>query len=412
MTISNPFLQFDEALNLLSNMDFDDNGIHLHTGKAWNRYGFLADGTHRKTGTPYSPQGHDAQGWTADGWHRSGWNAEGLNKATGTRYNAEGIDIDGYDENGWQAKGNKPWKRFSERDYLRSELHTELPLHKETGTTYAPDGFNFFGFDAQGYDRAGFDRIGDEKTHIGYNREGFDPDGFNENGYDREGYNSAGFDRDGFTREGKHVVTKTSWSPKGVHAVTRTAFDEQGYDIQGYDKRGYGRDGFNAAGWNFNHINRETGASYNAKGLTEGGLNAEGVYSNGFDTFGYCAGEKAPSRVYILDAWNRNIIADKLRDEDTDHRNRTPRNLYREGWRHVPGQGFNPEKGIYFAVDAFTHKGTGTSLNPDGFTVLGLDAAGERNERGFNLTTGIHAVTGTKFDEQGWNLNRTERVTA
>lgn len=417
MTITtNPIQAFADALDQLATNEFGADGIHIHTGKPWNRYGFLADGTHRITGTSRNSQGYDANGLTEDGWHRNGWNAQGINRATGTRYNADGVDIDGYDANGWQADGSKPWNRFSERDYLRSigsmqALYAELPLHKETGTTYAPDGFNFFDFDAEGYDRAGFDRIGDEKTHIGYNREGYNPDGFDAEGFSVDGYNSANFDHDGFTREGKHVVTGTVWSPRGIHAVTRTGFDEQGYDIYGEDSRGYKRDGYNNAGWNHRHIHKVTGTHYDPKGLTKGGLNTKGVSSKGYDTFGYREGEKAPARVFTLHAWNRNIIADKLRDEDTSYWNQTPRNLHREGWRHVPGQGFNVEKGIYFAADAFTHKDTGTSFNPDGFNVLGLNFAGTQNERGFDLTTGIHVVTGTKFDEQGWNLNRTERIT-
>jgi hypothetical protein len=434
-----------------------------------NRFGFNAEGMHSETGTSIDPKGFDFTGWSEDGWHFTGWSKENINRdtgtaydkrgydingidaeglsrggvdsegfnragldnngfdrngvhsVTGTHYNQHGLDADGYDERGFEGDydnathGQHSWNRFSERDYLRSigsmnTWNADIPLHKATGTIYAPDGFNFFGFDADGYDRAGFDRIGEDGTHIGYNRDGYNPKGFDVNGYNKQGFSAHGYDRAGFNAEGKHVITGTVWSPEGIHAVTRTSFDEQGYSIDGEDKSGYDSTGYNRKGFNADRIHKVTGTHYDSNGRTEGGLNARGFHMNGNDGFDYCDGEKAPSRVYTLSPWNRNIIADKLRIEDTDYYNGTPRNLYREGWRHIPGQGFDAEKGIYIIAETFTHKDTGSSLNPEGFNVLGLDEAGTMNERGFDLTTGIHVANGTMFDEQGWNLNRTELV--
>lgn len=415
----NPFEVIDQMNKLVDNNDFDENGMHLHTGKPWNRRGFLVDGTHRKTGTTRNPAGIDCNGYDIDGYHRSGWNSEGLNRTTGTRFNEDGLDIHGFDKDGWEGDGYRPWNAFTENEWLRSEAnHREgqyghLPIHKETKTFYAPDGYNLFGFDADGYDRRGFDRIGDDGTYVGYNREGFDPQGYNENGYNRRGFNLHGYDRLGFDASHIHAKTGTVWSPDWIHGGTRKRFDPEGYDIDGDDANSCNREGYDIDGFTADRIHKDTGTPYNSEGLTREHLDKEGFRINDLgeriaDGWKYRAGEKAPTRVFNLSHFNHHVTADKLRTDDTDYRGRTPRNLQREGWMREPGQGWDVGKGIYVIEKSFTHKDTGTECDPQGFNVIGINAD-RVNERGFNVNTRKHVITGTEYDTEGWNYLRDEK---
>lgn len=377
--------------------------------RKYNTRLFSVDGIDFTTGTLYNEGGYNVHGFNVDGWHTSGWNEQGINKATGTLYNEDGWDINGFNEAGW---ANLYGSCLTESEWLQGVSWRKLPTHRDTGTEYDAEGRNLFGFDADGYDRNGFDRIGDYGTHMGYDRAGFNPQGYNKNGYDRQGYNKNGNNRLGFNVDGIHCKTETVWSPDGIHGVTGTGYAPDGYDQNGRDAGGYGRDGFDWRGWDNKGIHKETGTRYNPNGLAESGLNHEGLrpYS-GDDTFGYISNEKAPTRVFALSGYNHLVTATKIRTEDTNYQGQAPRNLHREGWRHVAGQGWDAEKAQYMLVDSFTHKDTGTNENPDGFSVIGVSKE-RMNERGFNIDTKLHTITGTEYDETGWDFFRTTLTTA
>lgn len=75
---------------------------------------------------------------------------------------------------------------------------------------------------------------------LGYNEDGFGPDGKHfHNRYEfYKGLNKYGFDR------------------HGIHHITKSKEDPEGYDINGRDKDGYSRLGFDLHGYDRNGINR------------------------------------------------------------------------------------------------------------------------------------------------------------
>ena len=385
------------------------------TVRTHNAQGFDRNRIHKDTGTHYGPDGFDMMGYDKDGFHRTGSNNKGFTRdgmnENGTRFDKDGFDIHGFNADGWMVDpyGWQPDLNTWLRSEYSNRSRVELPIHRETGTAYATDGFNYYGFDRDGYDRDGFSRGGDSGVSVMTDREGFYPNGFNERGFARDGYNARGLDSLGFTRERLHATTGTVWSPDGIHGLTGTGYDADGYDEQGWDDKGFGRDGYAYDGFNADGIHKETGTRYDPKGFTRARIDINGLvrYSNR-DLFGYETGERAPSRVYYFSGWNHHLRADKLKTDDTDYDGRVPRNLYREGWRHEAAQGWNADKGCYELEMTFTHKDTGTDLNPDGFSILGINLDTRLNERGFNVDTRIHSVTGTEFDESGWNYTRTE----
>lgn len=376
---------------------------------------------HKETGTRYNPAGYDIHGFDIDGFNRLGFTNGGFDRQgihrNGTSLDDKGFDIHGADRDGWQTRDWYAGDGLTAQEWLlrmaRGRFDDSLlPIHRETGTIYGPDGFHYFDFDAFGYDRDGFSRGGDSGVSVMTDREGFYRSGFNERGFARDGYNARGLDNLGFTRERLHSTTGTVWTPDGIHALTGTGYGPDGYDKHGYDNKGYGRDGFAYNGFNADRIHKETGTYFGPDERTVEGLDRNGfTRSMTTDAFGYEKGKSAPSRVYILAGWNHRILAEKLKYDDTDYQGQVPRNLYREGWRHEAGQGFEIETGLLASHLAFTHKDTGTRFNPEGFTVLGLNPDTRLNERGFNVDTGIHSVTGGEFDAQGWNYHRTELAT-
>lgn len=90
-------------------------------------------------------------------------------------------DKDGYDENGFTT-------------------YNHGAIHKDTGTTYNPEGYNKKGYDKKGYNKEGYNKAG-------YDKEGYDKNGYNSKGYNREGYDRTGFDRNGVSKEGINKKT-------------------------------------------------------------------------------------------------------------------------------------------------------------------------------------------------------------
>lgn len=84
------------------------DGFNVETGL--NRRGFRKDGTYLDTGEFYNEKGYDI-----DGFSRSGY------------------DVNGFGRDGWNKRG------FNKKH-----------IHRETGTEYDPDGFNFYGINAEG----------------------------------------------------------------------------------------------------------------------------------------------------------------------------------------------------------------------------------------------------------------------
>lgn len=116
-------------------------------------------------------------------------------------------------------------------------------LHHKTGTNRDEEGFDIDGYDIDGYDRDGFTKRGKDFKkwdRDGYDEMGFDINGIHkitgtnrdEEGYDIEGYNEEGFDSEGYDREG----------------YDREGYDQEGYDIDGYDRDGYNEYGFTKDG--------------------------------------------------------------------------------------------------------------------------------------------------------------------
>ncbi len=100
----------------------------------------------------------------------------------------------------------------------------EFGVHSETGTIFDPQGFDVEGFDEFDFNREGVNR----HTRTLYNRLGFDRVGKSEDHVDVLGFTDA-----------------------GVHSVTGTEYDSEGYTVDGYDSEGIDRNGYDRNGFDF-----------------------------------------------------------------------------------------------------------------------------------------------------------------
>lgn len=100
------------------------------------------------------------------------------------------------------------------------------------------------------YDDKGFNTISGihKVTRTKYDPEGYDKDGFNIKGIDREGFNRDGFNKRGYDKDG---YGRSGFNPAGYN---RDGIDRDGYNKEGYDKYGYDRNGFNSRGFNRNNV--------------------------------------------------------------------------------------------------------------------------------------------------------------
>lgn len=97
-----------------------EHAINVLTGKRWAPTGFLRDGTHSKTGTPYGPDGADR-----DGWQRPEPDGRRINVLTGTVFGPSspaktfnGETVEHYWSNHWRTPEVEAQIR---RDKLESE---------------------------------------------------------------------------------------------------------------------------------------------------------------------------------------------------------------------------------------------------------------------------------------------------
>ncbi len=94
----------------------------------------------------------------------------------------------------------------------------------------------------------------------------FEPlDTFDENGIHQitgTKFNENGFDKDGNNEDGFNV--------NGIHQVTGTKFNENGFD-----KDGYNEDGFNELGFGKDGIHQVTGTKYNEDGKDDQGVSKD-----------------------------------------------------------------------------------------------------------------------------------------
>lgn len=134
---------------------------------------------------------------------------------------------------------------------LRLRRHAQqFPEVREDGRTanYDYRGVKRW-YDANGRDEDGFYADGENATPGGFNRDGwrlerspitgrmkaYDRDGYDAKGYDREGYNRAGFNQQGINRRG--------FKQNGIHTITGTDCDPDGYNIYDVDEHGRLRTG-------------------------------------------------------------------------------------------------------------------------------------------------------------------------
>lgn len=119
---------------------FNRAGVHRETGSrldpdgydvfGYDVRGFDVQGVHRATHTAFDEEGFDRTGVDACGYDRAGRDADGYDRA--------GLDMWGRDRYGRDAQG------CDARGFGRDGTH------RDTGTPWAPDGYDSHGRDARG----------------------------------------------------------------------------------------------------------------------------------------------------------------------------------------------------------------------------------------------------------------------
>lgn len=195
---------------------------------------YKAEEAKKGASTSKSRSKYDADGFNAEGYTKTGFDRNGIHKDTGTRFGKTGFDKDGfdsigYDRQGYHRNGFNGWGR----DRAGNDHHGFSPkgIHKVTGTTRDPQGFDRKGIDTQGYNRDGYD-------HSGRNRQGINKQGFNREGYDRQGWSVGGWNAQGINKETGTQFNSSGW--------TRDGFNKQGLNRDGWDREGYNAEGYNA----------------------------------------------------------------------------------------------------------------------------------------------------------------------
>ena len=188
----------------------------------------------------YDRDGYDWDGYARDGYNREGYSREGYDRRG---YDRKGYDHDGYDRNGYDRDGYDR-KGYDHKGYDREGRNQYGDDHDG----YDRYGYDCYNYDRKGYDRKGYDREGYDRK--GYDRKGYNHDGYDRNGYDRRGRDRKGYDHDGRDQEGfdrygrdKDGYDRQGFSKAGIHKVTKTFFDENGYTVAGLDSNGVSADG-------------------------------------------------------------------------------------------------------------------------------------------------------------------------
>ena len=305
-TLSKLGLGLDEEVKEES---LDPNYFDWNEYNTYNEEGFNSWGIHKVTGTKYDENGYDSEGYYGGRYDRKGFDRRGIHKDTHRRYNQEGFDVkeihkvtgtrydeNGYDINGYDINGNTldelKQMQIEERERKRQEkiksmgIDLEMPIECLDISKRAVNWLIRWGINKLGElwkiteeDLNGFRYIGNKsieeiintlsKLGLGldeevkeesldpnyfdwneyntYNEEGFNSWGihkvtgtkYDENGYDSEGYYGGRYDRKGFDRRGIHKDTHRRYNQegfdvKGIHKATGTRYNENGYDREGH----------------------------------------------------------------------------------------------------------------------------------------------------------------------------------
>ena len=156
----------------------------------------------------------------------------------------------------------------------------------------------------------------------------------------------------------------------------QTQFDKDGYDKDGYDKDGFNKQGYDREGYN------ESG--YDKKGYDRDGYNAQGYDRQGIDADGY-----------DRDGFKNGYDRDGYDAQGYD----------RQGY---DAQGYN-RKGL--DADGYDEQGFKDGYDRQGLDAQGYDRDGYKNGydkagydvNGFHKDTGIHKVTGTRYNPAGYD---------
>ncbi len=341
--------------------NFDVNtGIHKLTGTEYNPYGFNIHHIHVYTGTKY-----DSHGFDINHYH----------KLTSSLYDKRGFDVDGN------------WHRY---DSITNE-------YKVSYSKYDEDGYDIDGYDDRGFNKYGIHKV----TQKPYDELFFDIDdnywklGDDGNRYNtNRKYNDRMFDRKGFLYEvdkttGKitikgQVYNDYGFYGNGLHYITQSIVDPNGYDIDGiwYRKDPTGK-----------YVS--TGSIFNDKGWTRDGKTLRhNVYGAPFDEDG-------------------NLFLDDVDDYGFDSRGRyhypvdpVDRNgfmQYHDGVIKYSGRIMfkNSVNGEFYDIHHFNRAGicslTGTHLNPNNFDRNGYWWKEDEN--------GELVCTYNYFDDDGWTID-------
>lgn len=259
---------------------------------------------------------YDQDGYNIYGFDKKFFNREGLNVYTSHRYHDSfGIDINGlkktdkilFDDEGYDTWGY-------DKDGFNKEGYDYRSFDKEDNDKQTKGQYNCLGFDKNGYHK---------ETNTLFNPEGYNFNGFDIEGYDRNGFNEFGFDKNGIHKDTQSVGNKFGFNAYGIHRITGTLYDEEGYTIRGFDKNGnyknglygydengfdefgYDREGFTIMGLDEFGYDRN---GYNLMGYDEAGLSVDGYDIFGFDENGY---DKQGYDIYGFDKNGIHIITQR-----------------------------------------------------------------------------------------------------
>ncbi|MDC1483825.1 FecR domain-containing protein [Pelagibacteraceae bacterium] len=244
----------DDTLYDAAGFAFAPPYYHKDTGTMYNNAGFDKDGNEQDDGA--AGEDFDENGFSMDPPY--------YHKDTNTMYNNDGFDKFGnssgaagedFDENGFSTV--TPFNHNVTDTQFDSD-----GLHRITRTAYSPDGFDEDGNEqaaGEDFDENGFSTVtpfNHNVTDTQFDSDGlhritrtaYSPDGFDEDGNEQ----AAGedFDENGFSTVTpfNHNVTDTQFDSDGLHRITRTTRDDDGYNSAGYNVDGFNRaDQWNAS---------------------------------------------------------------------------------------------------------------------------------------------------------------------
>ena len=249
-------------------------------------------------------------------------------------------------------------------------------------------------------DKYGFDKNGIHKvTGTKLDKQGYDQDGFNvldpANVINR--ITGTKFDERGFNKDGIHNVTGTKWDEWGYTRSGETNLDKEGIHRESPSIDIESHTSAHLPTFDQNGIHRGTGTRYDKEGYDKKGLDKNGFDRNGYDIEGYDKEgyDKEGVHCETKVGWKLNTGFRTLHAES------------KKAYRHI---GYNADG---FDENGFTtsgiHQTTGTKYDLDGNDQHGFDEKGihkvtktKFDEEGFD-SDGIHKVTKTKFDEDGYD---------